>query len=40
MMIVAMMIHDDYGDGDDDKDGDRQYGGNDIGNYDDDDYGV
>ena len=32
MMIVAMMIHDDDGDGDDDKDGDRSYDGNDIGN--------
>ena len=35
MMMVAMMMHDDDGDGDDDKDGDHQYDGDDIGDVND-----
>ena len=45
MMMMAMMLHDDDGDGNDDKDGDgnddkdgdHYYEGDDIGNVDDDD---
>ena len=35
MMMVAMMMHDDDGDGDDDKDGDHYYDGDDIGDVND-----
>jgi hypothetical protein len=35
-MMMAMMLHDDDGDGNDDKDGDHYYEGNDISDVDDD----